>query len=67
MSGPLAGRMPALLSKGHWRDIKQLAELRVRRSLFYRRSSRRRFHSAKVADFFIVSLTSLQVLQEPIA
>jgi hypothetical protein len=41
--------------------------LRVRRSLFYRRSSRRRFHSAKVADFFIVSLTSLQVLQEPIA
>jgi hypothetical protein len=59
--------MPERLSKGHREGHKQLADLRVRRSLFYRCASRRRFHSAKVADFFLVSLTSLQMLQEAIA
>jgi len=59
--------MPERYRKGIGRDTKQLADLRVRRSLFYRCANRRRFHSAKVADFFIVSLTSLQMLQEAIA
>jgi len=49
------------------RGRKQVADLRVRRSLFYRCVSRSRFHSAKVADYFVVSLKSLQVLQEAIA
>ena len=32
--------------------------------MFYRCASRPRFHSAKVADFFIMSRISLQILQE---
>lgn len=50
--------------KGLVEGLKNLADLGVRLSRFYRCASRRRFVHAKVADCFSGSHKPLQILQE---
>ncbi|MDF2459521.1 MAG: hypothetical protein K0S79_1937 [Nitrospira sp.] len=56
--------MPEISLKGLVEGLKNLADLGVRLSRFYRCASRRRFVPAKVADCFSGSLKPLQILQE---